>query len=74
MALAAARASGADLVGVDLLPDSRGRWTVIELNGAVEFTREYSPAKDVFHEVLVELGRATRERLQSPALVPAAVI
>ena len=38
LALAAARATGAALVGVDLLPDGRGRWTVAEINGAVEFT------------------------------------
>ena len=38
LALAAARATGASLVGVDLLPDGRGRWTVAEINGAVEFT------------------------------------
>ena len=42
LALAAARATGASLVGVDLLPDGRGRWTVAEINGAVEFTSEYA--------------------------------
>ena len=44
LALAAARATGASLVGVDLLPDGRGRWTVAEINGAVEFTSEYALA------------------------------
>jgi hypothetical protein len=44
LALAAARAAGAALVGVDLVPDGEGGWTVLELNGAVEFTREYQPA------------------------------
>ena len=44
LALAAARATGASLVGVDLLPDGRGRWTVAEINGAVEFTTEYALA------------------------------
>ena len=44
LALAAARAAGAALVGVDLLPDGRGGWTVVELNGAVEFTTEYALA------------------------------
>ena len=42
LALAAARATGAALVGVDLLPDGRGGWTVVEINGAVEFTSEYA--------------------------------
>jgi [lysine-biosynthesis-protein LysW]--L-2-aminoadipate ligase len=50
--LAAAAASGADLVGVDLLPKDDGSWTVIELNGAVEFTDEYSFAGDVFGAAL----------------------
>ena len=48
LALAAARASGAALVGVDLVPDVSGRWTIIELNGAVEFTAEYKTDGDVF--------------------------
>jgi len=48
VALAAAAASGADLVGIDLLPTRDGGWTVIELNGAVEFTDEYSLGRDVF--------------------------
>jgi RimK family alpha-L-glutamate ligase len=48
LALAAAAASGADLVGIDLLPTPEGGWTVIELNGAVEFTDEYSLDRDVF--------------------------
>ena len=51
LALTAARAAGAALVGVDLVPDARGNWTVIELNGAVEFTNEYQPGGDVFSEV-----------------------
>ncbi len=42
LALAAAAALGADLVGVDLLPLPDGGWTVIEVNGAVEFSSEYS--------------------------------
>ena len=42
LAVAAARATGASLVGVDLLPDGRGGWIVVELNGAVEFTAEYA--------------------------------
>jgi RimK family alpha-L-glutamate ligase len=41
----AARAVGADLVGVDLLPTADG-YVVLELNGAVEFDRAY----DLEHE------------------------
>jgi [lysine-biosynthesis-protein LysW]--L-2-aminoadipate ligase len=48
LALKAARASGAVLVGVDLVPDVAGGWTIIELNGAVEFTHEYNVTEDVF--------------------------
>ena len=61
VAVDAARAIGASLVGVDLLPDGRGGWVVAELNGAVEFTREYAPLRDVFAETasaLAELGFA----------------
>lgn len=51
LALAGARAVGGDLVGVDLLP-SGGGWTVLEVNGAVDFTQEYSlDGRDVFDEV-----------------------
>ncbi len=42
LALAAARAIEADLVGVDLLPTPDGGYVVLELNGAVEFTQEYA--------------------------------
>jgi [lysine-biosynthesis-protein LysW]--L-2-aminoadipate ligase len=48
LALAAAAAAEADLVGVDLLPTPHGSWVVLELNGAVEFTEEYSLDRDVF--------------------------
>ena len=58
LALIAARAAGTALVGVDLVPDRLGTWTVIELNGAVEFTEEYLPAGDVFADVAGELMRA----------------
>ena len=51
LALIAAQAAGAALVGVDLVPDADGGWTVIEVNGAVEFTGEYQLAGDVFADV-----------------------
>jgi [lysine-biosynthesis-protein LysW]---L-2-aminoadipate ligase len=51
LALIAAQVVGAALVGVDLVPDAEGGWTVIELNGAVEFTDEYQLAGDVFADV-----------------------
>jgi RimK family alpha-L-glutamate ligase len=52
LAIEAAAALGGDLVGVDLLPDEQGGWTVLEINGAVDFTSEYSlDGGDVFAEV-----------------------
>ena len=54
MALDAARAVDATLVGVDLLPSEDG-WIIVELNGAVEFTAEYRPQGDVFREAVLEL-------------------
>ena len=48
LALAAAAAVDADLVGIDLLPTPEGGWVVIEVNGAVEFTDDYSLDRDVF--------------------------
>ena len=67
LALAAAEAIGADLVGVDLLPDGDG-FTVIELNGAVDFDDpEYStPGENIFAAIaealeLASLGEAPLE-------------
>jgi len=57
LAVAAADAVGASLVGVDLLPRGAG-WTVIEVNGAVEFTREYDLDGDVFQVATSQLVRA----------------
>ena len=56
LALAAARASELDLVGVDLLP-SNGGWVVLELNGAADFTREYAPEGDPFAAAITELAQ-----------------
>jgi [lysine-biosynthesis-protein LysW]--L-2-aminoadipate ligase len=52
LALAAATAVGADLVGVDLLPLPEGGHVVLELNGAVDVTSDYSLSEtDVFAAV-----------------------
>jgi RimK family alpha-L-glutamate ligase len=48
LALSSAAAAGAELVGIDLLPTPDGGWTVLELNGAVEFNEEYSLDRDVY--------------------------
>ena len=66
VALSAASTAGAHLVGVDLLPDGDG-WTIVELNGAVEFTAEYGAGHDVFTDAAVALVRAVlNERLAEP--------
>jgi len=63
LAVAAAAAVGADLVGVDLLPLADGGYVVIELNGAADFTSGYSlDGKDVFDEVADVLAQRVGER------------
>ena len=57
LALEAAAASGAELIGVDMLPDGDGGWVILELNGAVEFTREYALDRDPFTAAAWELAR-----------------
>jgi len=58
LGIAAARAIGADLVGVDLLPVSDG-YVVLELNGAADFDMRYSrPGHDVFEDAAAALGIA----------------
>jgi RimK family alpha-L-glutamate ligase len=54
LALAAARAARADLVGVDLLPTRNG-FVVLELNGAVDFRPLYLDTGDVFAEAVAAL-------------------
>jgi RimK family alpha-L-glutamate ligase len=57
LALAAAAASGLDLVGVDLLPTGPGGFCVIELNGAVDFRPVYSLAgRNVFDDTMAALA------------------
>jgi RimK family alpha-L-glutamate ligase len=61
IALGAAAALGADFVGVDLLPKGDGRWVVLEVNGAVDFTGEYSLAgAEVFEHVVQTLAFSIR--------------
>ena len=59
LAVLAADAVHADLVGVDLLPTANG-WIVAEINGAVDFRPWYGG--DVFTGAVVELLRVARER------------
>ena len=62
LALAAAAASGLDLVGVDLLPTGPGGFCVIELNGAVDFRPVYSlPGSDAHADTMAALGGAQLE-------------
>jgi RimK family alpha-L-glutamate ligase len=68
LALAAAQASGLDLVGVDLLPSEDG-WIVLELNGAADFTMEYALDRDPFAAAVAALARVASARAEVP--VPA---
>ena len=54
LALSAARAARADLVGVDLLPTRNG-FVVVELNGAVDFRPAYAPGRDPFSDTVAAL-------------------
>jgi RimK family alpha-L-glutamate ligase len=66
LALRAAAAVRGDLVGVDLLPTDDG-WAVLELNGAVDFTVDYSLDGDVFDAAAGALLEAADERLAAVA-------
>lgn len=62
LATYAAAAVAGDLVGVDLLPLPNGDYIVLEVNGAVEFTPDYSLAgRDVFEEVASVIARDASE-------------
>jgi RimK family alpha-L-glutamate ligase len=57
LALAAVAAVGGDFMGVDLFPDGRGGYVVLELNGAVEFDHSSSlPHRDVYADAAIALG------------------
>jgi RimK family alpha-L-glutamate ligase len=64
LAILAADAVHADLVGVDLLPTSSG-WVIAELNGAVDFHPWYG--EDVFVAAVLELLRVARDRRAAAA-------
>ena len=74
LAVSAAEAVGAALVGVDLLPDGRGGWTILELNGAVELTEAYALRGDVFAEISFELARLAFDRVPAPAWSASAAV
>jgi hypothetical protein len=65
LALRAASAFGIDLTGVDLLPDGRGGWVILELNGAVDLTPEYSlGGEDVFARIVGGLASRITQRVR----------
>jgi len=70
LALAAARAARADLVGVDLLPTPSGGFLVLELNGAVDFRPVYAPDRDVFADAVAALLEGA---VRQPELAAASV-
>ena len=56
-AIAAAKAVGADLVGVDLMPLDRGGHVILELNGAVDYDARYAiGGRNVYLETARALG------------------
>jgi RimK family alpha-L-glutamate ligase len=76
LAVAAAAAVGGDLVAVDLLPLGPGRYVVLEINGAAEFSVEYSLAgTDVFDAAIAALMRCVnRSEGSLPPPVAAAAV
>src|SRR5574340_1038158 len=67
LALEAARAVGIAFAGIDLLPH-HGGWTVLELNGAVDFDEKYAlPGRDPYAEILEGLRIAAPELRQAGA-------
>lgn len=61
LAVWASAAAGTEFVGVDLLPDGEGGWTILELNGAVDFSSEYRIDRDPFVAAVSELARVAHE-------------
>lgn len=60
LAVEAAAALDGGFVGIDLLPTADGRYTVVEVNGCVDFTSDYSFDGDVHEAVAAELDRMAR--------------
>lgn len=57
LALRSVEALGLDFAGVDLMRGAAGEWVVLEVNGAVDFTEEYSLAgRSVFDDVAERLA------------------
>jgi RimK family alpha-L-glutamate ligase len=72
LALAATKAVGGDLVGIDLLPIADGDYVVLEVNAAVDFTREYSlDGRRVFDDVAEILAAACSRPAADDALLAA---
>jgi len=70
LALEASAVVSGSFVGVDLLPTEDGGWIVLEINGAVEFTSDYSYVGDVFAaaaEALADPREPVRPRARSVA-------
>src|SRR5215217_3771885 len=68
LARAAGEASGLDLVGVDLLPTGPGGFSVLELNGAVDFRPVYAaPGRDIFTDAIAALSGCPRPSVASAA-------
>jgi RimK family alpha-L-glutamate ligase len=64
LAIRAAAAVEAELVGIDLLPLPDGGYVVLEVNGAAEFTDEYSlSGGDVFEDAARQLASHADEPL-----------
>ena len=65
----AVAALGLDFAGVDLLPvDDTVGYTVLEVNGAVEFDDVYSqPGHDVYRDLAIALGVAEPVAAPAPA-------
>ena len=61
IAVAAARAVGAALVGVDLMPRPGGEYVVVEVNGAADFDESYRPGRDVYGDVADALGLTSED-------------
>lgn len=70
LAIAAAEAVDASLVGVDLLPTPAGGYVVLELNGACDFVGTYSSEDDVFASAILALAETAGGM---PALLPHAI-